>query len=113
MWLTRQTLIFSSCLLTPGEYLKAKSEETHTLEKELIQLANQGNSFSSQPAAGLRDAGGTANGTYVENSLSWDFEGLNIKNENRPEETGREEFVVRNRHFRFKTSLRPAVNCCL
>ena len=71
--------------------LIAKDHERHDLEKELFKLANQGASFSSQQPAGLRDVNGAADKPRVENSVSWDFEGLDTKDENKPEY---EEFMV-------------------
>ena len=70
-----------------------KSKERHSLARELVQLANQSSSFSSV-SIGLRDAGGTANS--VEDSLSWDFEGLNIKRDKRSQGLSQhEQYVVR------------------
>jgi hypothetical protein len=82
----------SSCYSVQN--LQVKSQETWGLEEELRQLANQDASFSDR-LGGLRHVGGTATGSRVENGF-WDFEGLNIKEENKPETSAHEEFVVRN-----------------
>jgi hypothetical protein len=81
-----------SCYSISVQNLQAKSQEKRHLEEELMQLANQNTSFSDK-SGGLRYVGGTAT---VENGLSWDLEGLNIKEENKPETAAYEEFVVRN-----------------
>ena len=68
-----------------------KSQERHSLAKELMQLANQSSSFSGD-STGLRDAGGTADS--VEDSLSWDFEGLNVKGDKRSQGSSQHEQIV-------------------
>lgn len=74
-----------------GELLKAKNHERHDLEKELFKLANQGASFSSQEPSGPREVKNTDGEPRPENSMSWDFEGLTVKEENKSEH---EELVV-------------------
>jgi hypothetical protein len=66
-----------SCYLLSGQSFKANAQEWTTLIKELMR---QLTSFSSE-------FGGTANGPLV------GFEGLNIKDENKPEASGH---LVRN-----------------
>ncbi|XP_028404146.1 TNFAIP3-interacting protein 2-like [Dendronephthya gigantea] len=65
------------------ERLKAKCEETHGVEKEILQLAHQDNSFSVE-SSGLGHVEVPTGNTeaLIENQLSWDFEGLRIKEEN-------------------------------
>ena len=74
-----------------GELLKAKNHERHDLEKELFKLANQGASVSSQEPSGPRNVNGTAGEPRLETSMSWDFEGLTVNEENKSEH---EELVV-------------------
>ena len=62
--------------------MKAKCEETHDVEKEILQLINQGSSLAVEPG-GLKNAD-IPNGNTEhlgENLLSYDFEGLRIKEE--------------------------------
>ena len=64
-----------------GELLKAKNHERHDLEKELFKLA----SFSNKEPSGQRDVNGAAGEPRPETSMSWDFEGLTVKEENKSE----------------------------
>ena len=83
---------FTLSIFASGQCLKAKSEEKQTLENELKNLANQSISLIPGKNGELRDAVGTGSGPQLGNSLSWDFEGLNVTDDKTRES---DELLVR------------------